>query len=878
MSADSSNINPLNTGPANMDFSVLRDTAIKFLQQHNKELWTDYNYHDPGVTILEQLCFAITDLAYRTDFPMEELLQKQGSQESHIFPASLRLLNTFPVRKIDIRKVILDSLPAGGDGKLSNKIYNAWVAQAPNGTYAVDVQLTTLSYKEIEKSDSDFDTGKKVLEKEIKQALGGFRGICTDFGVINILKKDEIVVTGNVNIKNGYEAERVLADIYTRIDAYINPAVPFYTLDELLAKNIPVAKIFEGPALNKGFVLDTDLQAPNADPDTSKPRLIEIDISEIESIIFSTAGVSGIGNIMINDKRDKYPLGGSIEANGNYFPLLKTDLIAGKILTLSKNGAKVDIGSLNKLKYNTYLSELNPKRTKPATDQQPKDNFEKEGKFRDLAKYYSIQKYFPMVYGIGDYGLPDKVFVNEQGTNTVQSLNVRKAQAKQLKAYLMLFEQILANYLSQLANIDNLFSTEYGHRGRTYFYHALVDDPLCPKSNNTNVPGGSDIIDEWKKYHSDLKINAEDDSTYVERKGKFQDHLLARVNETMDAYPFRLYDLVYTGVPTTETRQSKLLKAKAAFLTMYYTIGYDRNKAFNYYSESLDSSNISGLELKIAVLLGIDNYQKRELHKIDKLVIHEGSKSQERPKSDRAGKAYEEIIIDVEETERFITDNGIVVEYTEDDEIIIEEGGGRHSKNDGKGFHFKNAGSIGLNAFFKNGMARSNYRIAKHKNPKNKHEYYITFFDISGKNDPKDRHWIKIHTHTSSEKASAKLDDLIGYAAEVNINAEGFHLVEHLLLRDDDPYQVSVVLPLWPARFQDSGFQDYFQQLFIKHAPLYIKSNFIWLDFVYMKEFENIYFPWLKSLVKNGPKANSESGKELINFLKEHSGNNKVEA
>src|SRR5258707_12653138 len=118
MSATSSNITPVDTGSANTDFSVLRDTAIKFLQQHNKELWTDYNYHDPGVTILEQLCFAITDLAYRTDFSMADLLQKQGSDPTNVFPSSLRLLNSFPVRKIDIRKVILDSLPAGGGGKL----------------------------------------------------------------------------------------------------------------------------------------------------------------------------------------------------------------------------------------------------------------------------------------------------------------------------------------------------------------------------------------------------------------------------------------------------------------------------------------------------------------------------------------------------------------------------------------------------------------------------------------------------------------------------------------------------------------------------------------------------------------------------------------
>ena len=31
-------------------------------------VWTDHNLHDPGITTLEILCYALTDLAYRTGF------------------------------------------------------------------------------------------------------------------------------------------------------------------------------------------------------------------------------------------------------------------------------------------------------------------------------------------------------------------------------------------------------------------------------------------------------------------------------------------------------------------------------------------------------------------------------------------------------------------------------------------------------------------------------------------------------------------------------------------------------------------------------------------------------------------------------------------
>ena len=53
-----------------LDFKQLREAGISRLQQLSGKLWSDYNTHDPGVTLLELLCYAITDLSYRCDFKM----------------------------------------------------------------------------------------------------------------------------------------------------------------------------------------------------------------------------------------------------------------------------------------------------------------------------------------------------------------------------------------------------------------------------------------------------------------------------------------------------------------------------------------------------------------------------------------------------------------------------------------------------------------------------------------------------------------------------------------------------------------------------------------------------------------------------------------
>ena len=56
------------------NYDLLLEKGISLVQNYSGENWTDYNHHDPGVTLLEQLCYALTDLGYRTNFPIEDLL------------------------------------------------------------------------------------------------------------------------------------------------------------------------------------------------------------------------------------------------------------------------------------------------------------------------------------------------------------------------------------------------------------------------------------------------------------------------------------------------------------------------------------------------------------------------------------------------------------------------------------------------------------------------------------------------------------------------------------------------------------------------------------------------------------------------------------
>lgn len=56
---------------ASLDYAFLRQQGMRWLERlaANSD-WTDFNAHDPGITILEQLCYALSDWAYRIDYDL----------------------------------------------------------------------------------------------------------------------------------------------------------------------------------------------------------------------------------------------------------------------------------------------------------------------------------------------------------------------------------------------------------------------------------------------------------------------------------------------------------------------------------------------------------------------------------------------------------------------------------------------------------------------------------------------------------------------------------------------------------------------------------------------------------------------------------------
>ena len=115
-----------------MDYAALRQQGLDYIQQLAGKLWTDYNLHDPGVTILEAICFAITDLGYRANYEIEDILTEKPDTATPLkqfFPPA-EILTCNPLTATDIRKLIV-----GITG-----VRNAWLEKNTKGEKEVFVQ------------------------------------------------------------------------------------------------------------------------------------------------------------------------------------------------------------------------------------------------------------------------------------------------------------------------------------------------------------------------------------------------------------------------------------------------------------------------------------------------------------------------------------------------------------------------------------------------------------------------------------------------------------------------------------------------------------------------------------------------------------------
>ncbi|KAF0195072.1 MAG: hypothetical protein FD166_3129 [Bacteroidetes bacterium] len=744
------------------DYYRLRREGIGHIEQMGSRQWTDYNTHDPGITILEALCYAITDLAYRTGQDIRNILtkaeppaDKKNPYPDQAFFTAREILTVNPWTTNDFRKLLIDAEGVRNAWLICRECdcdvhYYAWcdedrlmlayappanpdiqpVKVSPRGLYEVlleleeDPETGDLNNRKVEFTYQVYDGdgkphpvimevrfpdwsflnknqwelflhnndafngangasfnlnllqfgatkdynvisdpllneegknnylhrqwrnlfyadleleflpgGEKIIIEDItlrllgdttakngstvsrleeimtrketgtgilqqyrskmlkaeayttlsKGLLHAHRNLDEDYCRVKVVDIEEVAVCADIEVTPDADIELVQARVWFEIERYLNPPVPFYSLQELMNEGRAGEDIFNGPALGNGFIATDELE--------NAQLKAMIKTSDIINLLMEIEGVVAINNLLLS----KYDTEGNIVkgaadpawVNGNpVFDGSKTS--AQWLLFISENHQPRLYLNLSRFLFfknglpftprmdeaRDTLTQLRGEAERPKYKNSAGDLYPSPGTFTDIEEYFPVQNSLPMIFGVGTEGLPS------------HAGEARRAMAKQLKAYLLVYEQLLGNAFAQVAHTGDLFSLDPATR-QTYFVRQFSEelirgyDEIVSGLTTTGLEGMTETLTEFH-----------------ERRNRFLDHLMARFGEQ-----FSEYALLLTNLQGKPVAMENLIEDKTAFLKAYPEISHSRGKAFNYMNNPCSPTNISGLKKRFSLLL-----------------------------------------------------------------------------------------------------------------------------------------------------------------------------------------------------------------------------------------------------------------------------------
>jgi hypothetical protein len=806
----------LAAGATALDFPALRAQGVTLLQRLAGGTWTDHNTHDPGITILEQVCYALTDLAYRAQYALPDLLARPGADPQASIWTPAQILPISPVTLADLRKLVIDV----------HGVKSAWIdpVDEPSATYDAaqaevshffppqagqsappaspnvsEIRVRGLLRVRIEKSDlADVDGG--AIRLEAARRLHRARGLGQDFQEIRVLDYQSVRLALALEIDAVADATALLANVYQAIANYLSPPVPFRTLEEMLERGRRVDEIFEGPLLDHGFLDTEDL--------AQMEKRASLRISDLIHALMAVPGVAAVKSVRFLDTDGQPIKKWLLDIDPDRTPQFD---LKNSDIRLERRGLRVDPGIEAPAQKAFTTLALRAGASGPTTAP-ARDLPAPPGRDRNVANYYSVQYQFPSVYGIGGAGLPESASAE------------RRAQAKQLKAYLLFYDQLLANQFAQLANIGRLFSLS-DDTPRSYFSQALVDDGTLGLEE-LRVSSRRDHVALLQRItENPFDPAGTDPDTGARRRNRFLDHLLARFGEQL-----RDYGLLLPGMSAHDgADQEQLAEHKRAFLRDYPRIGRDRGSAFDCLEAAAEGSSefLAGDFADSVALIGklsdpapdpLSGYLWAQLDPVEKSALTEDFAARADWEAALTG-ALNRLL--GSGTSIFAADRFAGVSLSEETAQLLGQ----------------DPAATGAD------LVRLNRLLLEDAYPD----------EIRRSRDPSNLSGLEL-----------TLRRKLGIA---DGGEERFHVVEHVLLRPiagdanqtgpmlraaqaRDPYslQVTLVFPSWPTRFQDSNFRRFVEHTVEEETPAHLTAHVLWKDRGAMQTFETAYARWLHRL------------------------------
>ncbi|MEO1805355.1 MAG: hypothetical protein AAFU33_11120 [Bacteroidota bacterium] len=608
--------------PPSMDFAWLKERAIEFAQKYAGDSWTDYNAHDPGVTILELLAYALTDVGYRLHAPYQDILAPDPeldpqSDQARFFKGR-EMLTTYPFTLSDYRATLLDI----------EGVRNAWLER--NG------QRET--YRTYFITEEGYNA--KDVEAKIQKRLSKYRNIGDDFESIQRVYPYDIQVSAEISLEENVDPNEAMTNILYELTMFFNPEFRFRSLRSLMKEGHRVEDIFEGPKLKYGYLANADLemhmpftfQFPSHDAQKESSHLPLPSPHLLQERIQRLSEIKWIRKLSIEDLNQSFR---SEDPQRLYFfnfnlwlkPTSAQTFFPkreGKVQSFTRHLQNIRLLDKQKLavvKEATVGASLEKKLYQNKRDKSAFIKMETElkgnyldfsppvGKSRKLYHYHSIQHHFPQTYQLAP--IPQDIHLSSKGRHHIL----------QLRAFLLFLEQFIVNKLHLLNSIKYFFSVESDEKFRPAifkdkelpygipFFHnwdatvrtfsapTHLDLKLVPQSIPeleklihhpplTQAKSRENMSWEMMKkqieeaedsYHHFVQQKLETTQQRDKRLSFIMDHFLATVGFTFDMESYRIFSLYNQGELYTRTNFHK-----RRILLNYPQISAARASGFDY--------------------------------------------------------------------------------------------------------------------------------------------------------------------------------------------------------------------------------------------------------------------------------------------------------
>ncbi len=805
---------PVNPGE---DYVLLREKGIDLVQQLSGTIWTDYNEHDPGVTTLEQLCYALTELSYRAQFPIADLLtvldkglERIDTRKQALF-LPRRIFPCNAVTENDYRKLILDNVPGAT---------NVWIKPMPpqdsggvNGLYHISVYTLAT---DLCSSDPQFNPNQ--IKSQVRRIYSHNRNLCEDLTAVSILDPLATVVMADVTVHSAVSVDLILARLFFNLGKFLAPEVQRRSLKMEITAGMTPAEIFNGPLLRRGFIEDSQLQ----------PKASLIAVNDIIRIITKTEGVAGVEkvDVQVDIPATSYKAGQSIPVPESKYLQLNTQADARKhgfSIRLFKNGIECKPNPV-RVRYELDKLWVEFRRTYLLAEQYHEFFGVPKGKLRDLEQYYSIQNQYPNVYGINSYGLP------------ADSTPARRGQARQFKGYLLVFEQLLADYFAQLAHVKDLYSMKRDVH-QTYYCQELT----------RSVPNVEPLLKP--EYGKGLQEIVQSEDPYLIRRNRFLDFLLA-------LYAQRLSGPLMTSCQgeQDDALMQRLIHAKLTLLSLLVAATHNRGRGFDYLAVP-SPANIAGMEIKCRIQIGMD---VSEGHSLTETLDQTGLQLVESEKDASLGKSIQYA--------GHIEENFVPVASVEASQDVSQQ---RHANEEFA--PLLRSGSV-TEEFLRTASDLANYSLGVL--PGDREVSLVC-------KSPAPEGWRMVGKYPDRESAALGARWLAMLFAKIHRRCLQLYVVEHTMLRfgrrlekepDDSfiySFTISVVQSAPSSQRENLQFRDMVREVIRQNTPSHIVANCCFLGPYQLKAFELIYWGWRNALRKRNKKQIAVFSAELRKFLQE---------